>query len=129
VVGSGFYEWRVRDGKKFPVYVRLRSDRPFGFAGLYDVWRPAEGDAVVSCTIITTAPNELLAPIHNRMPVIIRREDRAAWLDHEIHEPARLLEFLKPFPASEMEAYDVSVRVNAPKYNQPDCIKSVPGTG
>jgi putative SOS response-associated peptidase YedK len=125
IIASGFYEWRVRDGKKFPVYIRLRSDRPFGFAGLYEVWRPPNGEAVTSCTIITTSPNELLAPIHNRMPVIIRREDRSEWLDHEVHDPQRLLKFLNPYPASELEAYDVSTRCNSPKYNQPDCIEPV----
>jgi len=129
IVASGFYEWRVRDGKKYPVYVRLRTDRPFGFAGLYDVWRPADGDPVTTCTIITTLPNELLAPIHNRMPVIIRREDRVEWLDSAVHEPPRLLSLLKSFPAPEMEAFDVSVRVNSPKYNKPDCIEPVHGTG
>lgn len=129
VVASGFYEWRVSDGKKFPVYVRLRADRPFGFAGLYEVWQPAGGDPVTTCTIITTSPNELLAPIHNRMPVIIRREDRAEWLDRAVLGTERLQQLLKPYAASEMEAYDVSVRVNLPKYNKPDCIEPVRGTG
>jgi putative SOS response-associated peptidase YedK len=125
IVASGFYEWRVREGKKFPVYVRLRTDRPFGFAGLYDRWRSPENETVVTCTIITTSPNELLVPIHNRMPVIVDREDRDRWLDSSVQEPDRLIALLKPYRASEMVAYDVSVRVNSPKYNQPDCIEPV----
>jgi putative SOS response-associated peptidase YedK len=129
IVASGFYEWRVSEGKKFPVYVRLQSDRPFGFAGLYEIWQPEGGDPVTSCTIITTLPNELLAPIHNRMPVIIQRDDRALWLDHAVREPQRLLPLLKPLPAGEMKAYDVSTRCNSPQYNKPDCIEPVHETG
>jgi putative SOS response-associated peptidase YedK len=129
IVASGFYEWQARAGKKYPVYIRLRSDRPFGFAGLYDVWRPAEGDPVTSCTIITTMPNELLAPIHNRMPVIIRPEDRSEWLDRGVKDLPRLQKLLNPYPDSDLEAYEVSTKCNSPKYNQPDCLEPIKKDG
>lgn len=125
VIADGFYEWRrLADGKrKVPMYVRLREDRPFGFAGLYENWKGKDGTVLQSCTIITTQPNELMVPIHNRMPVIITREQRKVWLDRAIEDPGVLMPLLTPYAAKEMDAYEVSKKVNSPSYNEPDCIR------
>jgi putative SOS response-associated peptidase YedK len=125
VVADGFYEWRKENDKKVPMYIRLRSSRPFGFAGLYDTWRPREGSPISSCTIITTRPNEVVGPIHNRMPVIVPRKEYSLWLDNSVQDPGTLLPLLEPFNAKEMEAYEVSLLVNSPKFNTPECIKPV----
>ena len=125
IVADGFYEWKIENDKKIPLYIHLRSDKPFGLAGLYSTWKDKEGGVLATCTIITTLPNELLMPIHNRMPVIIDPLSRKTWLDNEISEPDQLMPLLKPYNASEMEAYTVSRQMNKPDYNSPDCIKRV----
>ena len=124
VIADGFYEWRkIADAKrKIPMYVHLREDRPFGFAGLYENWKSKDGKVLQSCTIITTQPNELMASIHNRMPVIIAPDKRNIWLDSAIQDTDRLTPLLTPYDAAEMDAYEVSKKVNSPTYNEPDCI-------
>jgi len=125
VIADGFYEWRkLADGKrKVPMYVHLREERPFGFAGLYENWKGKDGTVLQTCTIITTQPNELMMPIHNRMPVIIAPKERKVWLDREIEDPNVLMPLLGPYDSSKMDAFEVSKRVNSPSYNEPDCIK------
>ena len=123
VVADGFYEWQDTAGIRRPMYIRLKSGKPFGFAGLYEVWKSPEGEEVTTCTIITTEANELMKPIHERMPVIIPKEHQDEWLDPTIQDQVHLLDMLKPNPAGEMEAYPVSKRVNSPRNNSPECIK------
>ena len=113
---------KTGDGKR-PMYIRLKSGKPFGFAGLYEVWEPPEGGALTTCTIITTEANELMKPIHDRMPVIVPKEKRDLWLDPVMKDQESLLDLLKPYPALDLEAYPVSRRVNSPANNFPDCIK------
>lgn len=118
VPASGFYEWRrIAQGKQ-PYCIRLRGGEPFAFAGLYDIWRGADGSELYSYTIITTTPNELVAPIHNRMPAILRRADEAAWLAEDA-DPARLLSLLAPYPAERMETFAVSRALNNPMHDDP----------
>lgn len=123
VVADGFYEWRKDGAKKTPMYVRLKGGRPFGFAGLYDDWKSPEGKAVRTFTIVTTPPNKLISPIHDRMPVILPKEAYAAWLGQE--GPGEVLNLLRPFPESEMEAWRVSPAVNSPQNDGPECIQPV----
>lgn len=123
VLADGFYEWQKSDGAKIPVYIRLKSGRPFAFAGLYDLWNPPSGGPIASCTIITTGPNDLMTPIHNRMPVILGKAEDRTWLDAAIREPQQLLSLLNPFPAGEMEAYRVSTLANSPRNNSPALIQ------
>lgn len=126
VVADGFYEWqKVGDGKR-PIYIRLKTGRPFGMAGLYETWHSPEGEEVKSCAIITTEANQLMQPIHDRMPVIIPKDNEDLWLDPSVQEATVLRELLQPYPASEMKAYPVSKRVNSPGNNSPDCLKPVP---
>jgi len=125
IPANGFYEWRQEETKKrkTPFYVQLGSGKPMGFAGLYDTWKSQDGKIITSCTIITTTPNEIIAPLHNRMPVIIESNKREMWLDKTIQDPHELMPLLKPYDAHDMEAFEVSDRVNSPKFNSPDCIK------
>ncbi len=124
VVADGFYEWRKSDGKKQPHYIRLKDDRPFAFAGLWEHWG-RDGQEVDSCTIITTDANELMAPIHNRMPVIVAPTDYDVWLDPAIQEVERLQPLMRPFPAGEMTAYPVSTVVNNPRNELAQCVERV----
>ncbi len=122
VLADGFYEWKKEGPRKIPFYIRLKSNRPFGFAGLYSDWQSKEGRKVSSCAIITTVPNELVRPIHERMPVILLPGKREEWLDPKNNNLEQLLQMLEPYPANEMEAYPVSKLVNDPKNDSPDCI-------
>src|SRR5258708_11821420 len=100
----------------------LRDKRPFAVAGLWDSWRKPDGSELQTFTIITTAANELLKAVHERMPVILHREDYAKWLDPVLNDPAKLTALLAPYPAAEMETFDVSVLVNSPHNDIPDCV-------
>jgi putative SOS response-associated peptidase YedK len=124
VLADGFYEWRKEPGRKVktPFYIRLKSGDPFAFAGLWSSWRAPDQQNILSCTIITTSPNELLRPIHDRMPVILPREAYEQWLDPGKQSPGQLDCWLKPYPASQMTAYPVSTLVNNPRNDSPDCI-------
>ncbi|HDZ61661.1 MAG TPA: SOS response-associated peptidase [Nitrospirae bacterium] len=122
VVADGFYEWLKQDKKKIPQYVHLKSGRPFGFAGLYSSWNSPEGKKIFTCTIITTTANNILEPIHNRMPVIIPKDRQKLWLDPEVYDGKILQSLLKPYPDEEMEGYEVSDKVNSPSYDSPNSI-------
>lgn len=129
VPADGFYEWQKQNGTKQPYYIHLQDGRPFAFAGLWERWR-GEDDAVIeSCTLLTTKPNELVRPLHNRMPVILHPHNYALWLDPEVEQADALRRLLDPFPSGEMEAYPVSRYVNAPQHEGPECIAPLAETG
>lgn len=125
VLADGFYEWKGEGRTKTPYYVRLKSKAPFGFAGLWSQWSSPDGALIYSCAIITGEPNELLQLIHNRMPVILRRQRRERWLDPSNHDSKELMNLLEPYPSDEMEAYPVSKLVNSPANNTSECLKLV----
>ena len=126
ILTDGFYEWRKNPDKtKTPMYIQLESQEPFAFAGLWEQWYSPHGDEVLSCTIITTQPNEFMSQIHNRMPVILPPEAYARWLDPAEQKPDTLQPLLKSYPAEEMAAYPVSTQVNNPRNDVPDCILPV----
>lgn len=125
VLADGFYEWKGEAPPKVPMRIRLKSKEPFAFAGLWETWRPPDGEPVRSCTIITTTPNPLMAEIHNRMPVILSDEAISIWLDEGATDPADLLPLLAPFPADRMEAYAVAPLVNSPANDRPECVEPV----
>ena len=127
VLANGFYEWRKEHGgkTKTPYYIQLVSGEPFAFAGLWEIWHAPDGTTLPSCTIITSRPNELLEPIHNRMPVILSKETYNRWLDPNECSPADLQPLLGPYPAAEMTAFAVSRLVNNPKNDVPECILPV----
>ena len=122
VLADGFYEWQQQNGKKQPFYFRLQDGQPFAFAGLWEHWEGAEGEAIESCTILTTEANDLLQPIHDRMPVILDAKDYDRWLDPTVQKPDDLKSLLKPYRSQEMTLYPVSAKVNNPKYESPNCI-------
>ncbi|HEV3023151.1 MAG TPA: SOS response-associated peptidase [Pirellulales bacterium] len=126
VVADGFYEWQKTNGggKKQPHYIRLKDDVPFAFAGLWEHW-VREGQEIDSCTIITTDANELMAPIHDRMPVIMAPADYELWLDPAVQEVERLQPLLRPFAAGEMKAYPVSTMVNNPRTESENCVEAL----
>lgn len=124
IPADGFYEWQKAEGGKQPWAIRARSREPLALAGLWARWRDREsGEELDSCTIVTTAANELVAPLHDRMPVILPRQAHALWLDPAVEDPARLAPLLVPSPADELEAFRVSRRVNSPAHDDPGCLE------
>ena len=126
VLADGFYEWRATPGAKRrqPYFVAMKDDAPFAFGAIWDAWKPRDGDGewTISCSLITTEPNPLLAEIHDRMPVIIPPAEYARWLG-ETGDPEPPVDLLGPYPASSMRAYPVSTRVNAPANDDEQCIE------
>lgn len=125
IPADSFYEWKRAGGRKIPMRIRLKSGELFAFAGLWSRWVSPEGQAIHTCTIITTRPNELMKDIHDRMPVILRKEDEDAWLDPRNQDTEYLRQFLEPYDGKQMEAYEVSTVVNSPKNDGPECIEPV----
>ncbi|MCU0522573.1 MAG: SOS response-associated peptidase [Anaerolineae bacterium] len=126
ILADGFYEWQAGPNSrtKTPMYIRLASGEPFAFAGLWEVWRP-DDTPLVSCTILTTEPNSLMAPIHNRMPVILPRTAYDRWLDPAEVRSGALRDLLVPYAAEEMTAYPVSRLVNSPSNDTPALVERV----
>ncbi|MFY9608559.1 MAG: SOS response-associated peptidase [Blastocatellia bacterium] len=122
VIADGFYEWQKRGRTKQPYFIHLKAERPFGFAGLYDVWTSPEGELITTCTIITTEPNEMMKTLHDRMPVILAKEFEDRWLDPYNPDQASLMQMLNPYSASEMEMHTVSAMVNSVANDSPECI-------
>lgn len=123
VPADGFYEWMITESGKVPFRILLKNEEVFTFAGLWDEWLDkSTGELLKSFTIITTDANELVRPIHDRMPVILSPEAEELWLNkNEKH----VLDLLKPFPAKEMKAYPISNLVNSPRNNSPEILNSL----
>ncbi|MGD0819406.1 MAG: SOS response-associated peptidase [Desulfomonilia bacterium] len=122
----GFYEWDTANKTRTPYLIRLKSGKPLAFAGLWDRWRDKEtGNTIISSTIITTEANSLIAQIHGRMPAILSPGCFKSWLSSQREEEVALLNCLKPYPAEEMEAYEVSKLVNDPRNDSPEIIDHV----
>jgi putative SOS response-associated peptidase YedK len=107
IIADGFYEWQKRGKVRQPVYFGLKSGSPFGFAGLHETWVSPDQETINTCTIITTKSNELISPIHDRMPVIVSKHYETTWLDPEYQSPNELLSILRPYPTGEMEMKEV----------------------
>jgi putative SOS response-associated peptidase YedK len=114
IPASGFFEWKKEGKRKSPYYIRLMDDSLFSFAGLYDQWHNPRGVTVSSFTIITCEANSLVAPLHDRMPVILSRPGEDRWLDPRPVSPEELKQILVSYPAGCMEAIPVSDLVNNP---------------
>ena len=124
IFANGFYEWQTQPGSKtkLPHLIRLKSGKPFAFAGLWEHWQSPDGSEVKSATIITTTPNELMATIHDRMPVILPHNAFEHWLNPQPLFPVDLKNLLVPYPTDEMEAYPVSTLVNSPANDRPEVM-------
>lgn len=125
VVADGFYEWASVGNHRIPMRVTLKSGEPFAFAGLWERWKAPSGEDILSCTIITTGPNDVMQPVHDRMPVILSREAESLWLEADVQDTDALTRLLVPFSAEEMDAYEVSPLVNSPRNDVPGCIARV----
>ncbi|NHN35280.1 SOS response-associated peptidase [Paenibacillus agricola] len=126
IPADGFYEWKVMKDGKQPMRILLKNGELFGMAGLYDTWESPEGKKISSCTIITTGPNKTMEGIHDRMPIILRTQDEATWLDRSIQDVRLLQELLeKPYPDSEMRVYPVRKEVGNVKNDSIENIKEV----
>jgi len=118
VPASGFYEWQTRAGRKYPWYVRPLDAELFALAGITALW-----NGVRTVSLITTEPNEVMRPIHDRMPVIVAPEDYATWLDPAEQDAGELMRFVRPYPAERMSAYRVGTRVSKPENDEPSLIE------
>jgi putative SOS response-associated peptidase YedK len=127
IPADGFYEWQVRPDSKVkqPWFIMLRDHEPMAFAGLWEKWRSPEGEDLESCSIIVTDANEIMRPIHDRMPVILAPEDWDAWLEAEAKDMGGLQGLLKPYSAEDMTAWPVSTMVNSPRNNLAECLEAV----
>jgi len=124
VPADGFYEWK-KNGTNVPFRIVLKNGTPFAMAGIWERWVSGDGAPVHSFSIITTGPNELMAPIHDRMPVILLPEEEQRWLsDIDDHH---LMAMLKPYPAERMTAYPVSNLINSPRNDNPEVIRRLQG--
>jgi putative SOS response-associated peptidase YedK len=127
IPASGFYEWQKKAaGAKQPFYFYLNGKEVFGFAGLWEEWLDKQtGEMLETCTIITTEANEVLKPVHDRMPVILKPKSYDEWLDAKVKDTSRLQELLKPYPAKEMSSHAVSKSVNVPDADSDELIKPI----
>jgi putative SOS response-associated peptidase YedK len=115
IPADGFYEWQRAEGRKQPFFFRMRDERLFGFAGLWERWEGEGGEVVNSCAILTTEANEVLRPVHDRMPVILHPEDYELWLDGDARKLDLVKQTLRPYQAREMLGYLVGASVNNPR--------------
>jgi putative SOS response-associated peptidase YedK len=122
IPADGFYEWQKVGSGKQPHFIRFADERVFALAGLWEVWRPQEDQTVTSCTILTTEPNEAVAPLHDRMPVVLSPSAYAEWLSPDQLSADRLQKLMVPCPPDEMETFPVGRGVNNPRFDDPACI-------
>ncbi|MDX1612706.1 MAG: SOS response-associated peptidase [Candidatus Promineifilaceae bacterium] len=123
IPADGFYEWQRLNGQKQPVRVQLQDGGLFALAGLWEHWQGSDGSEIESCTILTTKPNDLVAEVHNRMPVILAPEDYDLWLDRGAQHPAEVQPLLDAYPSEALRYYQVSTHVNNPRNDDPSCIE------
>lgn len=124
IPADGFFEWMAVGKKRRPVRFQIKGGELFAFAGLYEETKNEDGEVIQrTCTIITTSPNQLVAPVHNRMPVILKPGDEALWVSKECGDPEKLMPLLTAYDSEKMDSYRVSVAVNNARSNGPDCIQ------
>ncbi len=125
ILADGFYEWKREGKSKIPYRFMLDDRRLFGFAGIWDTWKSPDGQAINTCSIITTSPNQLMSSFHDRMPVILEQDKEETWLDPSRNDTEYLKALLVPYPTELMKAYRVSSFVNSPKYDTIECIQPI----
>lgn len=128
VPADAFYEWRRLESGKQPFLIHMKDGIPFGMGGLLEHWESQEGE-VVTFAILTTAANSLMAPIHDRMPVIIRPDHYEAWLDPDLKDVSKVQMLISAYPERLMEAYPISSRVNSPRNDSVELLKPLSGNG
>ena len=128
VPASGFFEWRRQGTGKQPYFVRPAEDLVFALAGIWDRWEGKQGEVIESVAIITTSANELIQPIHDRMPVVLGKEDVVGWIA-PVTKLEKVLAMLKPFPSEKMAAYPVNSAVNNARHDGPECVAKIGADG
>ena len=123
ILADGFYEWRRAGKSKQAFFFQRKDEGAFGFAGIWDRWRK-DGVTIKSCAIVTTAANELLTPVHDRMPVMLPENAYEAWLDSQV-STTELKKLLEPFPSEEMKSHPVSSKVNSADNEGEELIERV----
>ena len=124
ILADGFYEWKREGARKQPMYFQLDQGQPFAFAGLWESWAAPGQPPLQSCAIITTRPNAVVAPVHDRMPAILPPEAYGAWLAAGELPAAQVLALLQPY-AGPMRAQAVSSLVNSPAHDSPECVQAI----
>lgn len=124
ILADGYYEWKQTEHGKKPIRFIRKDQKPFAFAGLWEVWTK-ENKPITTCTIITTESNELTKDVHHRMPVILHEHAYDFWLDPKNEQTNDLKQLLRPYPAEWMEKYEVSPLVNSPKNDDPSLIEPI----
>lgn len=124
VIADGFYEWKATGGPKQPFYFHRQDGYPFAIAGLWDRWEKGEEESLETFTILTTSPNSVVAPVHQRMPVILAASDYETWVDPGIESADHLSRLLVP-STTPLEALPVSTYVNNPANEGPDCVAPI----
>ena len=122
VPADGFFEWVTQGKERHPIWFHRPDGQLILFAGLYESWQPTPGNYQRTFTIITTTPNHIVEPVHNRMPVILPEDMVDAWLDPKQEDLARLKSYLAPVPDDYLIPTPVSQRVNSVKNDDPDCL-------
>jgi len=125
IPSSGFYEWKREGTRKQPFYFKMKDEQPFAFAGLWEHWEGEGGEAIESCTILTTEANEVLAPVHDRMPVIVAPENYELWLDPTMNKTEPVTPLLRPYSAERMSSHPVGLSVNNPQYDREDLLAPI----
>lgn len=125
VPASGFFEWEKKEGRKQPLYIRMKDGGPMIFAGLWESWKSPEGEIIEMCTILTTNANSLIKPIHDRMPVILGRSDWDTWLSRDATRE-QLAMLFQPYPWDLLHLYPVGTGVNNPRNDSPELIEPLP---
>ncbi|ERJ12115.1 SOS response-associated peptidase [Haloplasma contractile] len=125
ILADSFYEWKKDKNGKTPMRISLKNRKLFSFAGLWSSYQKEDGTNLYTCTIITTEPNEFMESIHNRMPVILTKEQEKIWLDPYINDEEKLNTVLRPYNSNEMTAYPVSTIVNNARNETVECIKPI----
>lgn len=125
IPASGFYEWLPQSDCKQPHYLRLNNSSVMGFAGLWEARKAEDGSELETCCILTTEANEIVKPIHDRMPVILKPEDYILWLNRNMHDPHELERLYQPYPADLMHTHRVPDLVNNLRFDSASCIVQV----
>lgn len=125
ILSDGFYEWKKIGKEKHPYRFVMKDHKPFALAGLYDVWKKEGQPALTTCTIITTTPNRVTEDVHDRMPVILKKEDYDKWLDPNNQDTSLLKSLLTPYAAEEMMKYEISSLVNSPRNEDPNILQAI----
>lgn len=125
IAADGFYEWKGEKIHKQPFFIHRPKREPFAFAGIWERWHDPDGKLIETCSILTTESNATIRPLHDRMPVILFKEQHARWLDANIKNAADLKDLLQPLADDALEMYPVTTKVGNPRFEDPSCVESI----